>query len=107
MSVGPLRKADSLRSFQSNSPTRLNLPVVDPRSCLISSLSGMPDRWLIVSQLISCERGPDVLPFGFFTRIGFDLITIVMRRMFVGAIPASLRHPATVVSLDVTCGYVP
>ena len=53
--------------------------------------------------------GPDVLPppLGLSTLIGYVRQTITMRRTRLGAMPDSPRQPPTVVSRDVTWGYVP
>src|SRR5580692_8006566 len=102
ISVGPLRAELFLSSTQSKAPTRRSRLVVDVRSFVFISFTGTPARLAISSQSSSWRNGPDVPPAGFCTLIGYVRHTMIVFRTLVGGIPASDRHPATVVSRDVT-----
>src|SRR2546427_12191246 len=102
MSVGPFRAEFFLNRTQSNAPTRRSRLVVDVRSLVFISFRGTPARFAISSQSSSWRKGPEVPPGGFCTLIGYVRHTIIVFRTLVGGIPASDKHPLTLVSRDVT-----
>src|SRR5687767_13025313 len=104
MSVGAFSEAAFLIRDQSNSLILRLRSVVDVRSVLVSLCSGIPDLRAISARLISRAIGPDVFPVpgASPTLIGYVRQTITTLRTLLGEIPASARHPATVVSREVT-----
>src|ERR1035441_8884835 len=107
MSVGAFKVAAVRRSCQSNSATRRWRFVVVVSSASFNSATEYPLLAATSSQVISLVIGPDVPLLPSWTRIGYVRQTMITLRTRVGEIPASERQTATVVSLDVTCGYFP
>src|SRR5208282_5597141 len=108
MSVGPFRETALRNRSHSNSPTRRSLLVVEVCSAFSRSPASYPDRFATSFQVRGWANGPEVLRFdGLFTRMGKVRHTITILRTRCGGMPASERHPETVVSREVTWGYFP